>query len=142
MKLVYATDPHATLLIVDDDKELNWTLKSIGVSSFGVANRIADAVANGVITIDELMPAGIATGSDAINFINNRNATNLGEEMSNEAEVCVWSDHDETGIDGTYKTACSETFDLGEDDSPLREWMRYCCYCGRPAEFWINGRRQ
>ncbi len=82
MKLVYATDPYATLLIVDDDKELNWTLKSLGVSGFGAANQIADAVANGVITIDELMPAEIGGGADAINFINNRNAINLGEEMN------------------------------------------------------------
>lgn len=70
MKLVYATNPAPTLMIVDDNTELNWTLKSIGVSSLGAANTIADAVANGVMTADDLMDSSIATGSDVFHKYN------------------------------------------------------------------------
>lgn len=69
MKLVYATDPNPTLAIVDDG-ELNWVLKSIGVSGIDAANKIADAVANGLFTTDDLMDASMATGSDIITKYN------------------------------------------------------------------------
>jgi hypothetical protein len=64
MKLVYATDPYPTLKIVDGN--LNWVIKSIGVSGLDAANKITDMVAFGKITIDDLLDTSIATGSDAL----------------------------------------------------------------------------
>jgi hypothetical protein len=69
MILVYTSVPNPTLNLVDDDV-FDWTLKSIGVSSLGAANKIADAVANGLFTADDLMATDIATGSDIFTKFN------------------------------------------------------------------------
>jgi len=56
-----------------------------------------------------------------------------------QVEACLWE-----SIDGdyTYSTGCGHDFNLSEDSSPPKDWMHYCCYCGKPAEIWEDGRRQ
>ncbi len=58
--------------------------------------------------------------------------------MTAEIEYCVWENDDG---DYCWHASCSFDFCQAEDSSDPVEWMRYCCHCGKPVEFWMEGKR-
>ena len=67
MRITYGENPHPTVMLIDT--QLGITLKSIGVSSYDVAQTIADSMANGHIKASEMMGSDLATGSDVLKRI-------------------------------------------------------------------------
>lgn len=55
--------------------------------------------------------------------------TNTPTERKDAPAVCGWTSDD----DGTYHTGCGHAFVLN-DGTPTENSMRFCCYCGKPAE--------
>ena len=45
--------------------------------------------------------------------------------------TCTWVQVDQDG--DSWETTCGECFCL-ESDTPLKNRMKFCCYCGKPLE--------
>lgn len=63
MQLVFSNNP-APVLILRDPELHNLERKTIGLSGFDAGNKIADMVASGRITSDDLLADDIVTGAD------------------------------------------------------------------------------
>lgn len=63
MQLVFSTNP-APVLILRDPELHNIDRKTIGLSNFDAGNRIANLVASGRITVEDLLAEDIVTGAD------------------------------------------------------------------------------
>ena len=68
MKLSYTENPYPAINLIDG--EYGFTMKSLGVSGEGMANKIADAVAFGKFKLDDLMDVKMATAADVITKYN------------------------------------------------------------------------
>jgi len=47
--------------------------------------------------------------------------------------TCEWKPDDPDGENDLWATGCGETFYL-IDESPAKNGMKYCCFCGKPIK--------
>lgn len=47
--------------------------------------------------------------------------------------TCEWKPDDPDGESDLWATGCGETFYL-IDESPAKNGMKYCCFCGKPIK--------
>lgn len=51
--------------------------------------------------------------------------------MANKVKpVCEWVEDA-----GCYVTDCKEEFVMNDDSANPGEWIKFCCFCGKPARF-------
>ena len=44
--------------------------------------------------------------------------------------TCEWVDEGRC-----YATSCLESFVVNEDSADEHEWIKFCCFCGKPVHF-------